>query len=55
MWPPTEPQRDWRSEASVRRIADSARVTASEPEHGARTRIYQFCMDLGIERALVGA
>ena len=31
--------------------ADSARLMASEPQHGARARIFQFCMDLGIERA----
>jgi hypothetical protein len=32
-------------------IADSARLMASEPQRGARARIFQFCMDLGIERA----
>jgi hypothetical protein len=32
-------------------IAESARLMASEPQQGARARIFQFCMDLGLERA----
>jgi hypothetical protein len=38
------PQRNWRREASLRRIADYLRVMTVEPPHAARTHIFQFCM-----------
>ena len=42
MWPPTEPQRDWRSEASVRRIDDYARLAARPSAPGYCTQIIRF-------------
>ncbi len=32
--------------------AESARLMSGEPQHGASARIFQFCTDLVVERAL---